>query len=404
MSGEPKVDSALLPVVERLLTDVWGGQVRLGKLETLREDKCYRFVIADAPEGMPASVIVKKAQAEPGIPINPDSAEGNPAQPLLEEWAGLAFLNTVLPDTGLVPRFYGGDRAACLIVSEDLGEGSSLVDSLQGTDPEYARECLTLHAQAVAELHAHTQGHEARYWQIREALGPRGVPRDWKRYGNLLDTQGWGDLRALQAELQTGFQQIGQQVPTAFWDEYAALIAVLENPSPFRTYVHNDSCPDNTFLAPEQPGRLRLIDFERGGYHLCFLDAVYCRLSMPHCYWANRLPDDIAPAVERAYRNVLSQTLPEAADDRLFARGITEACAYWIVSNGMWMVHRDFDKDFNWGSATWRQRVLLRLEQFAATTEEFDHLPVMGGATRETIRRLKTHWTCDPMPLFPAFR
>lgn len=70
----------------------------------------------------------------------------------------------------------------------------------------------------------------------------------------------------------------------------------------------------------------------------------------------------------------------------------------------MWMIHRDFEKDFTWGSATWRQRVLLRLEQFAATTEEFAHLPAMGKAARETVQRLTRHWTSDPMPLFPAFR
>ena len=83
---------------------------------------------------------------------------------------------------------------------------------------------------------------------------------------------------------------------------------------------------------------------------------------------------------------------------------MTEACAYWIISNGMWMVQRDFENDFSWGSATWRQRVFLRLEQFAATAEEFSHLPVMGAAARETVQGLKRHWTYDPMPLYPAFR
>ncbi|MGC4043021.1 MAG: hypothetical protein QM758_04390 [Armatimonas sp.] len=310
-------------------------------------------------------------------------------------------MNSVLPDTGLVPRFYGGDRAACVVVSEDLGQGTSLVDVLQGTDPDYARESLVLQAQALAELHAHTLGQEARYWQVRDALGPRGAPRDWKRYGILEDTQGWGNLRALQPELQKAFDQLGQHVPTAFWDEYASLVAAIENPSPFRAYVQNDSCPDNTLITP---GRLRLLDFERGGYHLCLLDAAYCRLSMPHCFWAARLPADIAPIVERAYRQRLAYALPEAADDRLFGRAMTEACAYWIISNGMWMVHRSFDQDFPWGAATWRQRVFLRLEQFAATTKEFSHLQEMGAAARETLRRLKTHWTCEPMPYFRAFR
>lgn len=403
MSADPSSDFAFITVAERLLTDVWAGKVRLGEAEMLQSDKSYRLVVTEAPAGTPTSVVVKRACAEPGLPLNPDATAGNPAQPLLEEWAGLAFLNSVLPDKSLVPTFYGGDRAACMIVLEDLGKHPSLVDALQGTDPAYARECLTLHAQAVAELHAHTVGQaaEARYWQIRDALGPRGVPRDWKTYGNLLATQGWGDLRALQPELQKGFARIGQQVPTAFWDEYAMLVAAIENPSPFRAYVHNDTCPDNALLTP---GRLRLIDFERGGYHLCLLDVAYCRLSMPHCYWANRLPDDLAPTVERAYRTVLSPFLPQAADNRQFGKAMTEACAYWIISNGMWMVHRDFEQDFTWGSATWRQRVLLRLAQFAATTEEFAHLPAMGRAARETVQRLKRHWTVEPMPIFPAFR
>lgn len=158
----------------------------------LQSDKSYRLVVTEAPAGTPTSVVVKRAQAEPGLPLNPDATEGNPAQPLLEEWAGLAFLNSVLPDKSLVPTFYAGDRSACMLVLEDLGKHPSLIDALQGSDPEYARECLTLHAQAVAELHAHTLGQaaEAGYWQIRDALGPRGVPRDWKTYGNLLATQG----------------------------------------------------------------------------------------------------------------------------------------------------------------------------------------------------------------------
>jgi hypothetical protein len=388
-------------VVERLLTEAWEGKVRLGGIETLVKNKCYRARVMKSPEGKPSRIIVKTARAEVGIPTDPDATEGNPAQPLLEEWAGLVFLNSVLPETGLIPRFHAGNRSACIVVSEDLGVGKSLVDVLQGTDPDDARKCLTMHAQAVAQLHVGTLGLEERYWQIRNALGPSGVPRDWKRWGNLLDTQGWGKLSALKPELRQGFSRIGQRVSDAFWEEYDSLAATMENPTPFRAYTHNDSCPDNTHITSD---RLRLIDFERGGYHLCLLDTVYCRLSMPHCYWANRLPPDVTPLVERAYRTILSEALPEAADDCLFANAITEACAYWIISNGIWMIHRDFDHDFPWGIATWRQRVFLRLEQFAQTTEEFAHLPAMGAAARDTIRLLKQHWNHDPMPLYPAFR
>ncbi len=118
---DSEFDLSLISPVERILTEAWAGKVRLGEIETLRDGKCYRAAITGAPAGTPTSVIVKQAVAEPDIPLDPDATEGNPAQLLLEEWAGLEFLNSVMPGTGLVPKFYGGDRVACIVVSEDLG-------------------------------------------------------------------------------------------------------------------------------------------------------------------------------------------------------------------------------------------------------------------------------------------
>jgi len=387
-------------VVEQLLSESWRGEVRSGSVQSLRAGKVYRLEIVEAPPGSPPTVVVKAAAPEPGISVDPDATDGNPAQLLLEEWAGLAFLNAALPGKGLVPAFYGGDRGRCLVVSEDFGPGSTLVDVLTGDDPEQARTSLTMHAQAIAELHAGTVGLEDQYRNIRDSLGPAGVPRDWKQYGIVLDTQGWGDLRSLRSELQAGFARVGQVVPGAFWDEYESLASSLENPSPFRTYVQNDACPDNTLFTS---GGVHLVDFERGGYHLSMLDAAYCRLGMPHCFWAGRVPEDVTTAAEMAYRDVLSAAIPAVAEDRLFGRAMTEACAYWIISNGDWLIHRGFENDFDWGSATRRQRVFFRLEQFAAATEQFSHLPSLGAAARETIRRLRRQWEYRPMPLFPAF-
>lgn len=387
--------------IETLLNESWNTSVTVGGIESLVEGKCFRVSISAPSESVPTSVIVKTARAEVDIPTDPDSTEGNPAQPILEEWTGLQFLNEVMPESGLIPKFYGGDRATCLIAFEDFGKQPSVVDALNGMNPDYARECLKVHAQAVATLHASTMAEEERYWKIRDALGPRGVPRDWKQYGNLLDTQGWGDLRGLRSELQKAFDRIGQVVPMAFWDEYEFLVKRTDSDSSFRAYIQNDSCPDNTLITPSGP---HLIDFERGGYHLYLLDAAYCRLSMPCCFWVGRLPDDVTPSVESAYREILGQIQPGIQSDRLFGRAMTEACAYWIISNGMWMVHRDFDADFKWGSSTWRQRVFRRLEAFADTTEEFSHLRALGTAARETVGLLKTHWEYEEMPLFPAFR
>ncbi|AIE85850.1 hypothetical protein [Fimbriimonas ginsengisoli] len=369
---------------ERLLTENWGGEVRVGPTETLREDRCYRGQLNHALSGFPTHVIVKMAAA--------DELGGEPPAGLLDEWASLAFLSEVLPDSGLVPRFYGGDRPQWLVISEDLGKNDSVATALMGEDPHLAREALALHAEAVADLHAGTHRKEELFRAIRKDVGP--IPGE--RRG-----QGWGDLRWLRGDLQTAFSAVGQEVGPAFWDEYDSLVEAIDDPAPFRAFVHNDSCPDNTVLMA---GRVRLIDFEVGGYHSALLDTAYCRLCMPHCWLAQRLPDDVAPMVERRYRERLAPAIPEVRDDRLFGRRMTEACAYWMISNGTWMVHRNLEKDYQWGASTWHQRVLMRLDQFARTTEEFGHLLAMGQAARETLERLQGRWTPEPMPLYHAFR
>lgn len=363
---------------ERVLSERF-GKLRLGEVQTLREDRCYRVqLVGDAPE----SAIVKMEQPE---------APGATPSGLVEEWASLEFLNRAMPASGLVPELYGGSRDPWLVISEDLGATETVATALMGTDPDLAREALGLHAEAVADLHAGTLGKEELYRQVRLALGPFTQRR----------SMGWGDLREKRAELEKAFDAIGQSASPRFWDEYDALIAAIDDSAPFRAFVHNDSCPDNTVLMP---GRVRLIDFEVGGYHTALLDAAYCRLCMPHCWLAQRLPAEVTPAVERRYRQRLAQAVPESLNDRLFGQRMTEACAYWLISNGTWMVHRNLEKDFPWGASTWYQRVLMRLGQFAETTDEFEHLTEMGHAARETLRRLRERWTSEPMPLYHAFR
>lgn len=178
------------------------------------------------------------------------------------------------------------------------------------------------------------------------------------------------------------------------------MTAAIHGSSLFRAYVHNDTCPDNCLMTADG---VRLIDFERGGYHHCLVDVAYYRLGMPHCCWAGRLPSDVVVNLEQRNRENIASFIPEAADIRRFGSALTDACAYWNISSGIWMLDKNFAADFNWGNSSWRQRVLFRLEQFATATEEFHYLPVMGDAARETLRILGSHWISAPLPLFPSF-
>lgn len=384
----------------QLLQEIWGRPIEITSIETLREGRCFRLTLNTTLSKVPKNVILKIALDEPGYSMDPDSAAPNPAQPLLEEWAGLLFLNECLQNKPFVPQFYGGDRKTGIILIEDFGQGETLAEALQGNDPMAANEFLLKHADALARLHTATLGREKRYMEIRNALGPTGAPRNWKKFGNLLATQGWGNLHLLRKDLVRSFAFIGQSVGKEFWVEYEYLTSAIHDPSPYRTYVHNDTCPDNSLLTS---AGFKLIDFERSGYHHCLLDVAYYRLGMPHCYWSGELPTSVINQLEARYRQSLAPMIAEITDDRCFGNAITDACAYWIISSGIWLVDKDFGADFLWGNATWRQRVLFRLKQFSAATQEHDHLHAMGAAARETLRILLTHWNCDPLPTFPSF-
>ena len=390
-SAEHATDEQIKMSVEQILRDAWGVAVVVGERQTLREDKCFRFLLHETSHGLPDSVIVKKARREAGNLIDPDSEIPNPSHRLLDEWASLAFLGQIDPSGRLAPMLYGGNRSACLIAYEDWGPAGSLSDTLMGDDPEAARRALRLHAKATAHLHNTTASREQEYKGIRDSLGPRVAAREG---------QGWGSLEALQQELVTGFSVAGISPEPDFWAEFDVLKHAISHNGPFRAFVHNDSCPDNTWLGKDA---LRLLDFERSGYHHRLLDAVFARMSMPHCYLANAVPHEVVLEVEGAYRKAAGTACPALADNRLFGQEIVHACFYWVVSNGTWLLERCFQDDFTWGISTWRQRVLHRLDVLAFTCDEFAYMPAVGKSARRTTQRLREVWPTSAMPVFPAF-
>src|SRR5207249_2462035 len=109
--------------------------------------------------------------------------------------------------------------------------------------------------------------------------------------------------------------------------------------------------------------------------------------------------------METAYRAELVQGCPAAEDEERFHRELVHCCAWWLIQNGIWMLDNAHGDDRRWGISTWRQRVLVRLDALADTTEEFNHLRAMGETARRCTRRLREIWPedADAMPLYPAF-
>jgi hypothetical protein len=393
---------------ERVLAVAWGGPVRLGEGErqqgTMHRSRVLRCSLLEAPAGAPATVIVKCAQGDGDQKYDPAEAEpGTPAWRLFSEWAGTQFLNSLPADPPLCGRVYGGDRDSGLIVLEDLGEGECLADLLQGSDRERVEAGLVTYAASLGRLHAATAGREPEFERCRVALlgatGVSGSPsanedRARDRLGNWLIED--------VPKFREGAEALSVRLPPGFEEEVAVVAAAIREPGPFLAFAPGDTCPDNhRFAGPW----LRFFDFEFCGFRHALLDAAYFRLPFPTCWCVNRFPPEIRPRMDVAYRAELVRGCPAAADDPLFRTQLVAACAWWTITTVSWHLLVALEKDGEWGVSTVRQRQILRLDTFAATSEELGHLEAIGAAARAMAARLRVLWPPEAeMPLYPPFR
>ncbi len=380
----------LVAVAEQVLTNSLNGVVRLAAPEPLDaspRSTVYRCAVLAAPHGAPVSIIVKRAGGE-GETYNSNATDG-PAVRLFNEWAGLQFLDRLAGDASPAARFYGGDRAAGLVVLEDLGAGGRLDGILLGDEPVVAERALIGLATTLGRMHALTAGRTEEYYHLRASLGP--MERDIASYDWL--TPRFRDMAAaLGVALQPG---------TA--DDLETLRSTLRDPGPFLAYTHADACPDNCVYAD---GVVRLFDFEGGYIRHALLDGVFARMRFPSCWCAGQLPAYLPPRMEQAYRTALARGCPAAADDTLFYRAVVEACVYWLITFDRWYpLSTILERDEEWDMATIRQRLLLRFGIVAQTMRDIDHLPALGATITAMTARLQSLWADEtaPMPYYPAF-
>jgi hypothetical protein len=388
----PSMETAT--VTERLLSDCFGGAVRLGDGEDLggsSRSKVYRFNVLGGSGGMPESVIVKQAQSVGDKVYNPDAPD-IPAWTLFNEWASLEFLSRIA-DAGVSfgPRFYSGDRASGLIVMEDLGTGQRLDHFLLGNDSARAEEALVDFAAIHGRMHAFTAGKRAEFESIRKALGPSELVSGYDNYNWLTPTlHETADLLAIPLTRQVDV-------------ELAMLTVSMRKPGPFLVYTQGDSCPDNCLFVN---ATVRLLDFEGGRFSHALKEGVYGRIHFPTCWCVYRMPEHVTLHMEEAYRAELAKGCPEAADDILFYRAVVEACVFWMLD---W--YHEFpppallEKDRTIVTSTVRQRLLMRSEILAKTAEDFGHMEAIGAVVRVIAAKLRASWPeADHMPYYPAFR
>jgi hypothetical protein len=392
------VKAGVVTAAERAMAATLGTRVGLSyptPASKQQKTLVLRCHVETAPgTAVPPSVIIKlvdMADFQVGEPVGA-------AASLFNDWAGAQFLSDLAAATPasapFSPRFYGGDRAAGLIVLEDLGGGPSLVEPLCGRDPGAAAAALTALAVTLGRLHAATIGREDAYWSLRRVLGPT------TGHTFMHSPQ---RMRAELPELYATLAGLGVAPSDACRAEIEATLVELEQPGPFQAYTRGDPCPANQFW---RAGTLRLYDYERGAYRHALIDGVYPHMQFPTCWCAGRMPDDVVARVEAAYRSALLEGCPAAGDDRVFAQAVVQAAAYWVcvtLERGLGLA---LAKDVRWGLATMRPRLVTRAEAFARLAEARGYLPHTAHLAYQLSAELRQRWPakqCE-LAMYPAFQ
>lgn len=388
----------MIETAEKVLLEARGGKVRLGAGEDLQggtRSQVYRFKVLDGPSGMPASVIVKQVKSTEKAPYAPDNAT-IPAWTLFNEWASLQFLGEIAEGVSFGPRFYGGNRAAGLIILEDLGRGTRLDELLMGSEPVAAEAALVEYAEVHGRLHAATIGRQDAFSRLRESLGPAVLADGHDTFDWLAPTW-YQTIDWLGLALARGIEQ-----------ELVMLKNVLLQPGPFLTFTQGDSCPDNCLCidsASSELPTLRLLDFEGGRFDHALKEGIYGRMRFPTCWCVYQLPERIPLRMEAAYRAELVKGCPEASDDTLFYRAVVEGCVCWLIEwCKMVPLTMILEKDRHLVAATDRQRYLARFDVVARTTAQFGHMEAIGRMAHAMGEKMRQLWPdVEEMPFYPAF-
>jgi hypothetical protein len=412
-SSRGEVQPPVRAAAERVLTQTFGGPVRLGQPEGVwvYPDECrmtiQRAAVREGPPGVPATVIIKRIGGpDPYDPQDlrlrgPAFYDATPAWRLITEWTATRFLSRFAFDPPLSPRCYGGDRAEGFVTLEDLGSGERLYDLLHGSASARAEAALLGYATALGRIHGATAGREQEYDRLWAELGDHATTE------RSVEAE---ELSRLWRRILDVGNALGVCWPGGVEVEIQAVAASVREPGPFLALTHGDAFPANDLFAN---GRLRLYDFERAAFRHALFDGFIKPHLLP---WRRyRLPKAVEHRFEMRYRDELTTGCPEAADSDRYARASLEMRAVWVLWNTCRYLESALERDSHWEGdlsdeerlvcPTVRQRTLLILDSFAEATEQVGHLEAMGAAARRLAESLRTCWQPRPIQLrpFPAF-
>ena len=166
--------------------------------------------------------------------------------------------------------------------------------------------------------------------------------------------------------------------------------------------AHRDPCPDNVLMTTN--GTAKLIDFEFAAPGHALLDAAYWKMGFPTCWCAGHVPKAIGERIDRAYRSVLAEAIPLAADNDAFRQESALISVAWLFGSLASMLDGSLREDTSWGISTRRSRILYYLQTAIEIITEADVLPGIRKVAAAWLDDLRGRWPSNsPLASYPAF-
>ncbi|MEU0484432.1 hypothetical protein ABZ260_35285 [Streptosporangium sp. NPDC006013] len=267
-------------------------------------------------------------------------------------------------DPPLVPEILGTDPEHRILVLEHLDAD----DPADGWAVDYAA--------ALARLHATTNAADA---GTLPRWSPPG-PGDLDAFLRLADRLGVTASPTVHAEFDGVLDRLGH--------------------APGNALLHGDPCPGNDLYTRDG---VRFVDFEQAALGNGLTELAYLRIAFPTCWCAAATPSPLLRRAEEAYRvawRAATGTEPQG--------DLADACTGWLLRgdalverarrDGTDHLARATHRDWRWGTATARQRLLHRLGVVGEITADSTDFAGIGGLTAMMRRRMLDRWpTLQPL-------
>lgn len=314
--------------------------------------------------------------------------EGDESEQLLNEWCVLEHLGGKV-----APKLLAADRAASLIVIEDLGDRSTVERALLDPETEDGRGMLEQAGEALARMHAAGAEREEEFLKLQSSRGVLSPRSD-----------STVDFRVERRDLFLAFfDALGLDIHPDFWAQVEQLEAAIHDGPLFRTLIHADAGPQNFLVGPE----MHMIDFEFGVYLNAMCDLGGARGGFPQTWDAAWMEPSDAQLFENSYRSAAADFWPEIEDD-IFIEYLMMGTAHWALNRiaGSW---RQSFEPMLAGTFQGEHEVKRRRHQatlwtgFCNSADELDLLGPISGTVRAVLQGLQARFE-DMVPLdrYPA--